>query len=216
MAPSPNASRPSFFDISGRAKWDAWKLAAETYEGRPSDAELRYLDIARSLGWKEGSPSTTTAATAAATEETEEPAERSGGGGTGMGVSVSVMSQPPEDEEAMGLHSYAMGDDVAALSAFLQASQDPDVDARDEYVSIFIWRHLPRDRFSFLRQTNPPFDFLQGYTALHLAADRGNISAVGLLLKHGADKTLKVSALTLSVFADYSSFAIRIFSQREV
>ena len=162
MAPSPNTSRPSFFDISGRAKWDAWKLAAEAYEGRPSDAELRYLDIARSLGWKEGNPSTsTTTSTAAATEETEEteePAERSGGGGTGMGVSVSVMSQPPDDEQATGLHSYAMGDDVAALSAFLQASQDPDVDARDEYVSI-IRRHLPRDRFSFLRQTNPHFEF---------------------------------------------------------
>jgi len=53
-----------------------------------------------------------------------------------MGVSVSVMSQPPEDEQAAGLHGRAMGDDVAALSAFLQASQDPDIDARDEYVSI--------------------------------------------------------------------------------
>ena len=135
VAPSPNTNRPSFFDISGRAKWDAWKLAAETYEGRPSEAEHRYLDIARSLGWKEGSPSTNTAA-AAATDETEEPAESSSGGGTGMGVSVSVMSQPPEDEETMGLHSYAMGDDVAALSAFLQVSQDLDIDARDEYVSV--------------------------------------------------------------------------------
>jgi hypothetical protein len=114
------------------------------------------LDIARSLGWKEGSLSTT--ATAAATEETEEPAERSGGGGTGMGVSVSVMSQPPEDEQDMGLHSYAMGDDVAALSAFLQASQDPDVDARDEYVSI-IRRHL-HTRSIFISTTNQhPFEF---------------------------------------------------------
>jgi len=159
VAPSPNTNRPSFFDISGRAKWDAWKLAAETYEGRPSEAEHRYLEIARSLGWKEGSPSTT----AAATDETEEPTERSSGSGTGMGVSVSVMSQPPEDEEAVGLHGCAMGDDVGALSAFLQASQDLDIDARDEY----------------------------GYTALHLAADRGNIAAVEILLKHGADKTLK-------------------------
>lgn len=32
----------------------------------------------------------------------------------------------------------------------------------------------------------------QGYTALHLAADRGNINVVELLLKHGADPTIKV------------------------
>jgi ankyrin repeat protein len=36
--------------------------------------------------------------------------------------------------------------------------------------------------------------FAQGYTALHLAADRGNVATVELLLKHGANKTLKVSA----------------------
>jgi len=162
VAPSPNTNRPSFFDISGRAKWDAWKLAAETYEGRPSEAEHRYLDIAKSLGWKEGSPS----ATATATDEIEEPAERSSGGGTGMGVSVSVMSQPPEDEQTMGLHSYAMGDDVAALSAFLQASQDLDIDARDEYVSI---QPFATRWSSFLRQTS--FEFCRAtlrYTWLQI------------------------------------------------
>jgi hypothetical protein len=116
--------------MTGRAKWDAWNLASETYEGRPSEAEHRYLDIARDLGWKEG------CAPAAATSETEERA--TGGGGSGMGVSVSVMSSPPEDEgeSATGLHAYAMRDDVVAMSAFLQAGEDGlDIDARDEYVS---------------------------------------------------------------------------------
>jgi len=154
VAPSPNTNRPSFFDISGRAKWDAWKLAAETYEGRPSEAELRYLEIARSLGWKEWCSTATM-------EQTEEPHERSSGG-TGMGVSVSVMS-PPDEQAPTGLHDYAMGDDVAATSAFLDASHDLDIDARDEY----------------------------GYTALHLAADRGNVATVELLLKHDADRSLK-------------------------
>jgi len=161
VAPSPNTARPSFFDISGRAKWDAWKLASETYEGRPSEAENRYLDIARDLGWKEGEP----AAVTSETEERAAAAER-GGGGPGMGVSVSVMSPPQEDEEsAIGLHAYAMREDVAAMSAFLQAGagEGLDIDARDEY----------------------------GYTPLHLAADRGNVATIELLLKHGADKTLK-------------------------
>ena len=84
-------------------------------------------------------------------DETEEPAESSSGGGTGMGVSVSVMSQPPEDEETMGLHSYAMGDDVAALSAFLQASQDLDIDIRDEYVSVRPFAN----KMEFVSMSNP-------------------------------------------------------------
>jgi len=163
VAPSPNTNRPPFFDISGRAKWDAWNLAAETYEERPSEAEYRYLEIARSLGWKEGAhPDAATNDS----EETEEEAERPGGGGTGMGVSVSVISSPQADDEvATGLHGYAMRDDVTATSAYLQNTEGLDIDGRDEY----------------------------GYTALHLATDRGNVATIELLLKHGADKTLKVS-----------------------
>jgi len=98
------------------------------------------------------------------TKEQEQELTERRGGGTGMGASVSVMSAPQVDEEgATGLHGYAMRDDVAATSAFLQASEGLDIDGRDEY----------------------------GYTALHLATDRGNIATVELLLKHGADKTLK-------------------------
>jgi hypothetical protein len=105
-------------------------LAAETYEGRPSEAEHRYLDVARDLGWKEGAP-------AAVTDETEERAER--GGGSGMGVSVSVISSPQQDEAATGLHACAMRGDVAATSAFLHAGEDLDIDALDEYVSKASW-----------------------------------------------------------------------------
>ena len=105
-----------------------------------------------------------------------------------MGVSVSALSPPPVDEQATtGLHGYAMGDDVAAMSAFLNASQDLDIDARDEYVSIWLFAV----RWCLLCG---PLN-LQGYTALHLAADRGNVAAVELLLSHGADKSLKVSTL---------------------
>ena len=89
------------------------------------------MDIARDLGWKEEG------ALAAVTGETAVAEER-GGGGSGMGVSVSVMSPPQEDEETVtGLHAYAMREDVAAMSAFLQAGAEEglDIDARDEYVS---------------------------------------------------------------------------------
>ncbi len=47
----------------------------------------------------------------------------------------------------------------------------------------------------------------QGYTALHLAADRGNAATVEFLLKQGADKTLKVSAR--AAFSRYERVDIR-------
>jgi hypothetical protein len=124
--------------------------ATQTYEGRPSDAERQYLDIARSLGWIEGSP----AASAAADDETE--GQGGGGGdGTGMGASVSVISPPPtldDLDDSSRLHEYAMRGDVVALSAFLSADEEgagADINVRDEYVSLFI---MPPCH-SFLRAT---------------------------------------------------------------
>lgn len=143
VATSPNTSRPSFFDIAGRAKWDAWTLAAQTYEGRPSEAEHRYLDIAQSLGWKEGASAATSAAAEDETEEEQGERGGGGGGGSGMGISVSVISPPILDkvDDSPGLHGYAMGDDVAAISAFLSANEAVDINGRDEYVSLFY--HTP-------------------------------------------------------------------------
>ena len=143
VAPSPNTSRPSFFDLTGRAKWDAWMLAAQSYDGRPSEAENRYLDIARSLGWKEGSSVAT-----GGDGETDGQEER--GGGTGMGVSVSIISPPTLEgtNDSSELHGYAMRDDVAALSALFSAGKCADIDVRDEYVSFvhYALQFIARDR----------------------------------------------------------------------
>ena len=136
-------------------------------------------------------------------DETEEQAE--GGGGSGMGVSVSVMSSPQLDEEtSTGLHAYAIRDDIAAMSAFLHAGEDLDINALDEYVSKVSWGLA-----SFM--TAIP-TVLQGYTALHLASDRGNVAMVELLLKSGADKTLKVS----TTLTDYENVLIRNFSTQKL
>ncbi|KAI0053350.1 ankyrin [Auriscalpium vulgare] len=90
--------------------------------------------------------------------------EDAGRTGSGMGASVSMMAPPPpEDGDAGELHSLAVNDDGEALSEYLKSSPGYDINLRDEY----------------------------GYTALHLASDRGSTSAVEVLLKAGADKNLK-------------------------
>ncbi|KAI0067813.1 ankyrin [Artomyces pyxidatus] len=157
VSPTPNTSRPSFFDMTARAKWDAWALAGKDYGERLADAEKKYLEIARTLGWKEG-------AIPGVADETDETVDGHSGGGVGLGNSVSVMSAPDEESASSShLHDLAVRDDAQLLSDFLNGKSDPEIDvnAKDEY----------------------------GYTALHLASDRGNRAAVEVLLKAGADKS---------------------------
>jgi len=85
--------------------------------------------------------------------------------GRSGGLFGTAVSTPaiPEDEDDGSLHFLALNTtgDMSRIRQFLE--QEPDVNAKDEF----------------------------GYTALHLAADRGNINVVELLLKHGADPTIK-------------------------
>ncbi|VDB99717.1 unnamed protein product [Peniophora sp. CBMAI 1063] len=164
-APTPTTSRPSFFDMTGRAKWDAWAQAGKEYAGRGADAEARYLEIARGMGWVAGETLVQAdkgkgKAEGGAGEE-EESSSR--GGGTGMGISVSKMAVEGEEESASELHRLAVEDDAFELLNYIDGTPGLDVNAKDEF----------------------------GYTALHLAADRGNAAAVKALLAKGADKSLQ-------------------------
>ncbi|TFK41261.1 hypothetical protein BDQ12DRAFT_432381 [Crucibulum laeve] len=163
VARIPTTSRPSIFDMTGRAKWDAWSAADKKYE-KEQDAEIRYLEIARSLGWTEG-----TAPTAKPQTQEEEEIDwddgvpaKSGTGGGGMGLSVSSMA-PPKTEIDKSIHGLAVSNDVPGLTTLLELSPDTDLNALDEF----------------------------GYAPLHLACDRGNIEIVRLLLSKGANRTVK-------------------------
>lgn len=164
VSPSPNTSRPSFFDMTGRAKWDAWAQASQDYDGRLNDAEKRYLDIASSLGWKETESGESEGVPSAEQESRASESSRPGGGGAGMGVSVSIIAPPALDKNEEGtVHGFAVQNDAQALSEFLEHNSNADLNAKDEF----------------------------GYTPLHLACDRGNLPIVELLLAKGVDTSIK-------------------------
>lgn len=159
----PNTSRPSVFDLTGRAKWDAWKNTNQRFaDNGPEEAQKRYIDIARSLGWKEGAA---LVSDPDSNDATEGQSRGAGGGSGGMGAVVSTLAAQPENDrdDRDTIHAVAISGDVSKLTVLLKNSPEIDVNERDEY----------------------------GYTPLHLGCDRGNIEIVKLLLKKNADKSIK-------------------------
>ncbi|KAL1748506.1 acyl CoA binding protein-domain-containing protein [Schizophyllum fasciatum] len=176
---APGTSRPSLFDMTGRAKWDAWAEWGRKYPSAEA-AQARYVERARELGWdgalpevkeEEGDAQQGKSAKARGKEarkaeddiwddSDDEGAKRKGGGGLGVGVSRVA---PPEGEVEDGLHGYAVANDAERIAAYLDAHAGEGVDAKDEY----------------------------GFTPLHLATDRGNVEAVKTLLARGADAQCK-------------------------
>ncbi|KAF7306844.1 Succinate--CoA ligase [ADP-forming] subunit alpha, mitochondrial [Mycena indigotica] len=146
--PRPTSARPSLFDMTGRAKWDAWANTGGAVTSR-AEAEARYIAIAEGLGWK-----------GPFGEDDNWDNEDKGGGGSAMGTAVSAMARPEavQDNSLHGLAVANRADELALLDG-----SGVDWDARDEF----------------------------GYTALHLAADRGHTLVVQLLLQRGADRSIQ-------------------------
>ena len=128
--------------MTGRAKWDAWDAAGKKYD-HAEDAERRYIEIARSVGWTETvvvepSRPTQEGTSESAIEDDEDDIwdddsapRRSGGGG--VGTSVSSMAKPEEKFDG-SIHGLAVSNDVSGLKFILDASPDTDLNALDEYV----------------------------------------------------------------------------------
>ncbi|KAF9462157.1 acyl CoA binding protein-domain-containing protein [Collybia nuda] len=164
MSSLPNTSRPSIFDLTGRAKWDAWNSAGTTYF-RKQDAENRYIEIAKTLGWTEDSEVSDSKSQQPAEETTSDRGivERVPDNGIeGMGVAVSTMARPAEFKEET-LHGVAIRNDVQGLLFFLEKYPDADLNSRDEF----------------------------GYTPLHLAADRGHLPIIQILVDRGVEIMIK-------------------------
>lgn len=156
----PNTPRPGILDFTGRAKWNAWQEAGKKYSAQSDPdgaAQARYLEIAKSLGWRPG-------VTADDVHKPDEEMEGNKGVITGTGVFVSTMGAPNEGNLDMStIHGLAISGDARKLENMLEADTSLDINQKDEF----------------------------GYTALHLACDRGNLEVVEVLARRGADRTLK-------------------------
>ncbi|KAF5375080.1 hypothetical protein D9758_000373 [Tetrapyrgos nigripes] len=132
VSPSPNTSRPSLFDLTGRAKWDAWNAAGQKYSNG-ADVEKRYLDIARELGWSPGAP----------VEDTDDT-DSDHSLAMGLGHTVSVMSMNTEEAPDDTIHGFAIANDVDKVKKLLLKSPDADLNEKDEFG--YTCLHLAADR----------------------------------------------------------------------
>ncbi|GAA5966562.1 hypothetical protein JCM8115_006869 [Rhodotorula mucilaginosa] len=178
----PEGARPGMFDLKGKAKWSAWdRLGSE--EGMNSDeAKRRYIQLAEErFGFRFGPEPQGL---------TTEPPQLSSSMRAGQPpkpkpermVGVSMLASDFIDEEpASKLHELAIAGDSRQLEEFLASPEGKgtDLNARDSY----------------------------GYTALHLATDRGHAPAVQALLAAGADRSIPDedghSALDLARLAEH-------------
>lgn len=140
---APNTSKPGILDFTRKAKWDSWKEVETKYSTQPDPdgaAQARYLEIAKSLGWKPG----TTAEDNSLGHDTDDERENAKGAVMGTGVFVSTMSAP-KDDDLDTIHGLAIAGDAQELEKMLIAGPSLDLNRKDEYVSAFAV-YLPRTR----------------------------------------------------------------------
>jgi len=132
--------------MTGRAKWDAWSNTQKTYHDRKADAENRYLDIARELGWVPGAAAFQTVVDAQPETSADEiwddelamKVSSSSCGGGSMGAFVSAVIRPTAQGGEETLHKLAIDGDALEVSRFLKANPLMDIDERDEFVGDFL------------------------------------------------------------------------------
>ena len=135
---TPNTSRPGLLDFTGRAKWDSWQELGKKFSTQSDPdgaAQARYLEIARSLGWK----SDTTADDGSLGHDTDGDRGNTKGVITGTGVFVSTMSIPKGtiDDDLGTIHGLAIAGDARKLEKMLGSNRSLDINQKDEFVSVF-------------------------------------------------------------------------------
>lgn len=207
--PKPSRSRPSIFDQVGRAKWDSWSDAGTTWSDesgrvKRGAAQSRYLEIAQTVGWNVGEAGVSSGQSVSSThdqddqyvdldrlDESDEASPPSNIQSSGMGTRVSIMTllgKPGSMSES--LHDSAAVGDLVELKRYLEGKDGCNVNGQNS----------------------------DGYTALHLASDRGHLEAVNLLVGAKADLDIKdpdgLTARELAEMAGHEDVAKRLQAER--
>lgn len=150
---TPNTSRPSIFDMAGRAKWNAWDERGRSLASlSASEVEAKYLNLCKSLGWvapdenvlNSAKPATSGPVRPSDEEEVDvydidwdAPIVKGGGGGRNtMGNAVSTLQgNEGEEFDTTTLHGLATLGDVERLMTLLELDKQQDVNGKDEFVS---------------------------------------------------------------------------------
>ena len=136
----PSTPRPSIFDMTGRAKWNAWAAAGKQYQDA-QEAEKRYLEIAQTLGWTGSTAKIqveNVSSSSTGDSDTSEASNSGGGGGMGLSVSVLVPSSPSSAIDK-SIHGLALSNDVSGLTTLLEQCPEINLNAVDEYVSQYFY-----------------------------------------------------------------------------
>ncbi|KAG2448088.1 hypothetical protein HYH02_007113 [Chlamydomonas schloesseri] len=185
------SGKPAFWDMAGRAKWDAWAALGDLGK---DDAMQRYVELLSSVapGWDAGTSGS-------------KPGKSRGGGGA-MGPVFSSLAAGEEAEasgegddpgRARSLHELAGEGDLEAVAAALEAGAD--VNGRDESGCTPL--HFAADRgaaevAAALLAAGADVDAadVDGQTPLHYAAVTEHRELYELLVGAGADVSIRDSA----------------------
>jgi len=130
---TPNIPRPGLVYFIERAKWDSWQELGKKYSTQSDPdgaAQARYLEIAKSLGWKPG----TATDDGSLGHDTDGDMGGTKGVTTGTGVFVSTMSIPKGDIDDLGtIHGLAIAGDAQRLEKMLKANPSLDINQKDEF-----------------------------------------------------------------------------------
>jgi hypothetical protein len=139
--------------MTGRAKWDAWNAAGQKYVDA-QEAETRYLQMAKELGWDETKvdPSVNNISEDSNkgkgktseegegdddiwdSSEDDDSTTKSNHKREGLGLTVSTMAGAREASEKT-LHGFAVDNDVRGLEDLLITVPNLNLNEMDEYVS---------------------------------------------------------------------------------